>query len=130
MNISRLFDRRSVVKAGAFLGTVSTAFARAARVEAAEQSGSVASEATSAETTMAEIPLSATAKVTVERRGQVVLIGINRPYIHNRIDPEPTAGSPQPTTSLTTILRYVLRCSSGMATTSPGASTSMRLRRL
>jgi enoyl-CoA hydratase len=92
MNISRLFDRRSLVKAGAFLGTVSTAFARAARVEAEEQSGSVASEATSAETTMAEIPLSATAKVTVERRGQVVLIGINRPYIHNRIDPETYGG--------------------------------------
>ncbi|HWX60883.1 enoyl-CoA hydratase-related protein [Bradyrhizobium sp.] len=92
MNISRLFDRRSLVKAGAFLGAVSTAFARAARVEAEEQSGSVASEATSAETTMAEIPLSATAKVTVERRGQVVLIGINRPYIHNRIDPETYSG--------------------------------------
>ncbi len=27
-------------------------------------------------------------KVTVEKREHVVLIGINRPYIHNRIDPE------------------------------------------
>jgi len=27
-------------------------------------------------------------KVTVERRGEVVLIGINRPYIDNRIDPD------------------------------------------
>ena len=41
---------------------------------------------------MAEIPLSTAAKVTVERRGQLVLIGINRPYIHNRIDPETYAG--------------------------------------
>jgi len=41
---------------------------------------------------MAEIPLNPTAKVTVERRGQIVLIGINRPYIHNRVDPETYAG--------------------------------------
>jgi enoyl-CoA hydratase len=27
-------------------------------------------------------------KITVEHRGEVVLIGINRPYIQNRIDPE------------------------------------------
>ena len=40
------------------------------------------------EVRMADIPPSATAKVTVERRGQIVLIGINRPYIQNRLDPE------------------------------------------
>ncbi|WP_331285157.1 MULTISPECIES: crotonase/enoyl-CoA hydratase family protein [Methylobacteriaceae] len=27
-------------------------------------------------------------KVTVERRGEVCLIGLNRPHIHNRVDPE------------------------------------------
>ena len=32
--------------------------------------------------------LESTDKVTVERRDDVVLIGINRPYIDNRIDPE------------------------------------------
>ena len=32
--------------------------------------------------------LSPDAKVTVERRGQIVLIGINRPQMFNRIDPE------------------------------------------
>jgi enoyl-CoA hydratase len=37
---------------------------------------------------MADIPFSATTKLTVERRGQIVLIGINRPYIQNRVDPE------------------------------------------
>ena len=37
---------------------------------------------------MADIPFSSSAKVTVERRDQIVLIGINRPYIQNRIDPE------------------------------------------
>jgi enoyl-CoA hydratase len=39
-------------------------------------------------TTLAEVPLAAKNKVTIERRGQVALIGINRPYIQNRIDPE------------------------------------------
>jgi enoyl-CoA hydratase/carnithine racemase len=28
------------------------------------------------------------AKITIERQGHILLIGINRPYIHNRIDPE------------------------------------------
>src|SRR5271156_6630613 len=37
---------------------------------------------------MAEIPLTADAKITVERRGAVVLIGINRPQVHNRVDPD------------------------------------------
>jgi hypothetical protein len=36
---------------------------------------------------MDDLPLSPSAKITIERRGQIVLIGINRPYIHNRIDP-------------------------------------------
>ena len=44
---------------------------------------------------MADVPFSSNAKVTVERRGQIVLIGINRPYIHNRIDPETYAGLAQ-----------------------------------
>ena len=37
---------------------------------------------------MADIPASATAKITVEHRGEIVLIGINRPEIQNRLDPE------------------------------------------
>jgi enoyl-CoA hydratase len=41
---------------------------------------------------MSDIPLNAAEKVTVERRGQIILIGINRPYIHNRVDPEAFAG--------------------------------------
>ena len=42
--------------------------------------------------TMAETPLSASSKVTVERHGQIVLIGINRPSIQNRVDPETYLG--------------------------------------
>jgi enoyl-CoA hydratase/carnithine racemase len=37
---------------------------------------------------MAEIPLSLEAKITVERRGEIVLIGVNRPQIYNRFDPD------------------------------------------
>src|SRR5580658_976910 len=37
---------------------------------------------------MADIPLSPEAKITVERRGQIVLIGVNRPQVYNRFDPD------------------------------------------
>jgi enoyl-CoA hydratase len=37
---------------------------------------------------MVDIPLSPDTKITVERRGQIVLVGINRPQMFNRIDPE------------------------------------------
>jgi enoyl-CoA hydratase len=37
---------------------------------------------------MVDIPKSPDAKVTVERRDQIVAIGINRPQMFNRIDPE------------------------------------------
>lgn len=38
-------------------------------------------------TTLADVPPSATNTVTVERRGDIVLIGLNRQQIQNRIDP-------------------------------------------
>jgi enoyl-CoA hydratase len=37
---------------------------------------------------MADIPLSSEAKITVERRGEIVLIGANRPEMYNRFDPD------------------------------------------
>jgi enoyl-CoA hydratase/carnithine racemase len=37
---------------------------------------------------MAGIPLSPEAKITVERRGDIVLIGVNRPQSYNRFDPD------------------------------------------
>lgn len=39
-------------------------------------------------TTVKGIPLGPNVKLTIERRGQIVLFGINRPNIQNRIDPE------------------------------------------
>ena len=38
-------------------------------------------------TTLADAPLDSSTTVTVERRGQVALIGLNRPLIQNRLDP-------------------------------------------
>lgn len=40
------------------------------------------------DSSMADIPPSPDTKVTVERRGQIVLIGINRPKMFNRVDPD------------------------------------------
>ena len=38
-------------------------------------------------TVLADVPPGPAAAVTVERRGDIVLIGLNRPFIQNRIDP-------------------------------------------
>ena len=38
-------------------------------------------------TTLADVPLSPSVTLTVERRGEIVLIGVNRPFIQNRLDP-------------------------------------------
>jgi enoyl-CoA hydratase len=38
-------------------------------------------------TTLADVPLSSSATVTVERRGEIALIGLNRSFIQNRLDP-------------------------------------------
>jgi len=38
-------------------------------------------------TTLADAPLGPTTTITVERREQIVLIGLNRPFIQNRLDP-------------------------------------------
>jgi hypothetical protein len=82
MGIAGWFERRSLLKAAAALGGILTLAARS------EEAAAQAADEHAAETKMADIPLNPTTKITVERRGQVVLIGINRPYIYNRIDPE------------------------------------------
>jgi enoyl-CoA hydratase/carnithine racemase len=38
-------------------------------------------------TTLRNVPLSSSATITVERRDDIVLIGLNRPFIFNRLDP-------------------------------------------
>jgi enoyl-CoA hydratase len=85
MGLSGWFERRSLLKAAA-LGGILTVAARS------ESATAEAADDHAAETKMADIPLGPTAKITVERRGEIVLIGINRPYIYNRIDPETYVG--------------------------------------
>src|SRR5258708_5572368 len=38
-------------------------------------------------TTLTNVPLGSSVTITVERRGDIVLVGLNRPFIQNRIDP-------------------------------------------
>jgi enoyl-CoA hydratase len=86
MDIAGWFERRSLLKAAAALGGVLTLAARS------ESAAAEAADDRAAETKMADIPLAPTAKITVERRGEIVLIGINRPHIYNRVDPETYVG--------------------------------------
>jgi enoyl-CoA hydratase len=46
------------------------------------------SQAAKDSTKLSEVPLAPSNKLTVERRGEIALFGINRPYIQNRVDPE------------------------------------------
>lgn len=43
--------------------------------------------ATEPVTTLADVPLGPSVTITVERRGDIVLVGLNRPSIQNRLDP-------------------------------------------
>lgn len=76
------FSRRSLMKSTAAaaallpLATIPVAAAAADQPDAAPA------------TTLAEVAFAPKAKLTIERRGQVALFGINRSYIQNRIDPE------------------------------------------
>jgi len=74
-----------LLKATAVFGGVSTLSALTPSTQAGETQSCAARHE---ELTMADIPFSSSAKVTIERRDHIVLIGINRPYIQNRIDPE------------------------------------------
>jgi enoyl-CoA hydratase len=82
--------RRNVLKAGAAF--VSTWIGRATLAQSAESESAGAPQSAEKTMTIAETPLGVTSKVTVERRGQIVLIGINRPSIQNRVDPEAYLG--------------------------------------
>jgi enoyl-CoA hydratase len=70
-------ERRTLLKAAVMVaaGAASPASAQPAPVP----SGS---------TRLADVPLSPQVRATVERRGSIVLIGINRPDVYNRFDPE------------------------------------------
>ena len=82
--------RRNVLKAG--VAMVSTWTGPLPMARSAENESAGAPQSVEKTVTMAETKLGATSKVTVERRGQIVLIGINRPSIQNRVDPETYLG--------------------------------------
>jgi enoyl-CoA hydratase len=77
-NNSPKVGRRAVITAAGL-----TAIAASARA----QSQTPASPSAPPATTLADVPLSAAATITVERRGDIALIGLNRPFIQNRLDP-------------------------------------------
>ena len=85
----QLLARRDLLRATAVIPAAALA-ASATASEQDQKGAAPSSEAQSAvqTTTLVEVPLSANAKLTVERRGQVALFGLNRPYIQNRVDPE------------------------------------------
>jgi enoyl-CoA hydratase/carnithine racemase len=61
-------------------GTMLTALAAVARGQAQTPTGEAA-------TRLADAPAGSGTTVTVERRGDIALVGLNRPFIQNRIDP-------------------------------------------
>jgi enoyl-CoA hydratase len=67
--------RRALLK-----GTAMLAVAATARVQGQTPAAEPA-------TTLADVPLAPAATITVERRGDIVLVGLNRPFIQNRLDP-------------------------------------------
>jgi enoyl-CoA hydratase len=70
-----MVDRRTLLQ-----GAAMTAVAAVASAQAQPQTAEPL-------TTLASVPLSPSATITVERRGEIVLVGLNRPFIQNRLDP-------------------------------------------
>ena len=77
---------------------------------------------------LADVPLNASATITVERRADIALIGLNRPFIQNRLDPPTRAPRGNLLSSTSTIRRCEPSCCSATAS-SRAASTWTRRRR-
>jgi enoyl-CoA hydratase len=71
----KVLGRRALIKGAAMLTVAATA-----RV----QSQAPPSEPV---TRLADAPLGSSVTITVERRGDIALVGLNRPFIQNRLDP-------------------------------------------
>jgi enoyl-CoA hydratase len=84
---SGMIERRSILKAAAAFGGLSTLAVIAPAVSGAAQESKTPAAALP-EVKLEDVPAGPNTKLTIERRGQIVLMGINRPYIQNRIDPE------------------------------------------
>jgi enoyl-CoA hydratase len=70
-------ERRTLLKSAAVLAGLVTVASEA-----------VAQTATPAATRLMDVPLAPANRVTVERRGPIVLLGLNRTEMYNRFDPE------------------------------------------
>jgi enoyl-CoA hydratase/carnithine racemase len=94
MDKEPVIARRELIKATATIGAVVPAIAAATSAIGAEPAQQTqiaqqpAIEPVAQSTTLAEVPLGPNTKLTIERRGQVALFGLNRPTIQNRVDPE------------------------------------------
>jgi enoyl-CoA hydratase len=71
----KVVGRRALIKGAAMVAVAATARAQG-QAPPAEPA-----------TRLADVPLGPSVTVSVERRGDIVLVGINRPFIQNRIDP-------------------------------------------
>lgn len=84
--------RRDLIKATATIAAVvpvTTAGTSALSAEPTQQLTRPAAAVQPAQVTMlGEVSLGSGAKLTIERRGKVALLGLNRPAAENRIDPE------------------------------------------
>jgi enoyl-CoA hydratase len=84
---SGMVKRRSLLKAAAVFGGLSTLSVMACAVPGASQESETPAAA-SPEVRLEDVSAGPNTKLTIQRRGQIVLLGINRPSIRNRIDPE------------------------------------------
>lgn len=89
-----VIDRRNLIRATATIVAMVPAVAAAttaAHAQSAQPSQAPqqpASETPAEPTTLTAVPLGPNTKLTIERRGQVALFGLNRPGVQNRVDPE------------------------------------------
>lgn len=92
METDPVIARRDLIKTTATIAAAIPATLAAASALGAEQGPSPQPASPSAAavptTTLAEVPPGRDVKLTIERRDQVALFGLNRPDVQNRIDPE------------------------------------------
>jgi hypothetical protein len=108
MGNSGMVERRSIFKAAAAFGGQSTLTVIAPAIPGATQESEIPAAA-SPEVKLEDVLAGPNTKLTIERRGQIVLFGINRPYIQNRIDPETFEKLAKHITNMTTIPRCAPR---------------------
>jgi enoyl-CoA hydratase len=85
-----LIARRELIKATATLAAVAAATSAlgAEQAQQAQLAQQPSTEPATQPTALAEVPLRPDMRLTIERRGQVALFGLNRPTAQNRVDPE------------------------------------------